>query len=119
MKTTSLELSKKIFEAFPEWKETYWYYQKDSNFTWINIEGISEKRDEFCCPAYDTDFLLDKLGAGAGVYKDTNGYTARRPNSYGSPENKDPLNGRTGWQGGTAAEALGNLALALKEKGLL
>lgn len=72
-------------------------------------------------PEHDLlEFLLGKLPGGAGVIKDGGGtWTARRPNSYGAPENKDPLHGRIGWTAETAQSAVAIMAIALFEANVL
>ncbi len=79
---------------------------------------LGTTRDTYA-PLYTSDYLLEKLGHGAGVYKDSTGYTAHRPTMLGAPENKDPLNGRVGWHGKTPAAAILTMVKELLEKGLL
>ena len=70
MRTTSLELSKKLYEAFPEWKPTLHWVVKDNGGGDLTKGIIHPSHQEFTevikdatetYPAYDTDFLLDKL----------------------------------------------------------
>lgn len=154
MKTTSLKLSKKLYEAFPEWNDTYFTHQlkptrldfappefkggnqesTGSEHKWVldkedtNTESRWFPKEQV--PAYDTDFLLDKLPTWIEPTKKTPHLLTVQPNPIGSGWNalyrlavKTP---KTDYkhaieiqEADTPAEALGNLALALKEKGLL
>ena len=140
MRTTSLELSKKIFEAFPEWKDTfnYWewsdgmpvgepYLTQPELMRRYGLWGTQELKGT--CPAYDTDFLLDKLPKFVGDDKVPH-LLCLQPNPVGkgwmafyrhksiSPSHRLVETSHVA-EASTPAEALGNLALALKEKGLL
>lgn len=112
-KTTSLELSKKLYEAFG-WETG------STGFNYVSEETLVFGWSTGAIPAYTTDFLLDKLPkeikSGTlelvayadhweAAYSDARG--ALWDTNIGSHASKVP------------AEALGNLALALKEKGLL
>lgn len=92
---------------------------------WGDTDNVWEQiaSDNHPIPAYETDWLLAKLPSGAGVIKNSSypeqTYTARRPNMLGAPENKDPLNGRIGWDSDTPANALCVMAIELFKKGIL
>lgn len=100
----------------------FYFYWEENEGGEFSVRHRSEcpyySKDEYY-PLYNSDYLLDKLGSGAGVIKDSNGYTARRPSSLGAPENKDPLNGRVGWQSDTAVKALLTMIIDLERAGML
>lgn len=136
MKTTSLELSKKLYEAFGWQTEFLWREIGALGWKierWENHPKRFYDRDD-TAPAYNTDFLLDKLppriqddngnwfslkGYPNGIQSwfayegNLDGEDKRWPIDEGIPYYKRVF------QDSNRAEALGNLALALKEKGLL
>lgn len=140
MKTTSLELSKKLYEAFPEWKDVGLWWWKDlrvydayevngkkyperqvgSGEYELNEYGENElfkpsEQDYF--PAYNTDYLLEKLeSVYPQVFREEAGVISEKAIWVADLKGGDGLTLSTG---DAPLEALGNLALALKEKGLL
>lgn len=138
MRTTSLELSKKLYEAFPEWKPTLHWVVKDNGGGDLTKGIIHPSHQEFTevikdatetYPAYDTDFLLDKLPKFVGDDKVPH-LLCLQPNPVGkgwmafyrhksiSPSHRLVETSHVA-EADTPAEALGNLALALKEAGIL
>lgn len=131
MKTTSLELSKKLYEAYGWQTEFLWREIGALGWKvgrWENHPKRFYDRDD-TAPAYDTDFLLDKLPKFVGDDKVPH-LLCLQPNPVGkgwmafyrhksiSPSHRLVETSHVA-EAGIPAEALGNLALALKEKGLL
>lgn len=135
MKTTSLELSKKLYGVFG-WDGTncYWYDDKHSD-RFVTLAphhyAVQDLPDNFekLAPAYDTGFLLDKLPKFVGDDKVPH-LLCLQPNPVGkgwmafyrhksiSPSHRLVETSHVA-EADIPSEALGNLALALKEKGLL
>lgn len=148
MNVASLELCKELYEL-SGWgyryhhpkegqhdltdKQWYWFEGKTTRSYWEAIKTDYNDRDPYdgrrptatthrmglVAPAYDSGYLLRKAGSGAGVIKNSKTYTARRPNMFGAPENKDPLNGRIGWEAGTPEDALCLMLIELIKQGLI
>lgn len=115
MKTTSLELSKKIFATFG-W-ESWFVYTKSGDILFAH----TTHEEVIVCPVYDTEFLLDKLrsdgiikGVGVEIYIDGTNLDSSIRNEIRVRCSDDLI-----FTADTLAEALGNLCLALKELGLL
>lgn len=104
-KTELFELCKEVYKRFPNWKDGLGWY----------TEAFSVGGEVGVAPRYTSDFILEKLKSGAGVIKDSDGYTARRPSKLGvfPVGYKDPLGGRIGWQSDTAVKALLTMVIAL------
>lgn len=96
MNVASLELSKKLYEAFPEWNDTEkeWVRpsmraletgREDEPFLVprSRIEPASMSHStRSVCPAYDTDFLLDKLPAAITPAVDNKNVAIKDMNTY-------------------------------------
>lgn len=126
-KYTSLETSKKLYEAFPEWEKP----KDDTEMHWIASVGypaqfvhdnccwLTYEDEEYICPAYDTDYLLEKLQSKKGlavtkyVGGGWNAHCERK--MHGNAKWVDYYEG----EADTPAEALGLLALKLKKEGIL
>lgn len=113
MNVASLELCKELYEL-SGWTDTdnRWYQDDGWYVGATGTNGLS-------APAYDLGYLIRKAGGGAGVTKHSTYYTARRPDMFGAPENKDPLNGRIGWDGDTPEDAMCIMFIELIQKGLM
>jgi len=64
IKTTSLELSKRLYELAPEWNDTSFYWHDFGNNTWrvwYPNKEMFEAMQGIDIPAPDLDWLLDKL----------------------------------------------------------
>lgn len=111
MKTTSLELSKQIYAAFPEWDDTSSYWTPDTdrqgNRQYVAMSNHYSPPLEPTAPAYDTDYLLDMLPEGVTLVKEqlTDKYNAGLPRTARVAAD-------------TPAEALGLLVLELKKAGI-
>lgn len=120
MNVASRDLCKELYEL-SGWDNTFFVYVTEDEVAYfvITAEEARIEKWRIVAPAYDAGFLLRKLPSGAGVIKNSKDYTARRPNMLGSPENKDPFNGRTGWDGDTPENALCIMAIELFKAGIL
>lgn len=64
IKTTSLELSKRLYELAPEWNDTHFkYYEWEDHIEVSDGAGISNYEG---IPAPDLEWLLDKLPQNVG-----------------------------------------------------
>lgn len=126
MKVTSLELSKKLAEAFPEWNNAYfvWFRWGDnpeeiSVTPSINIPPHLNKNDYTV--AYDLSYILDKLPEGTYIRKNLQFPKKRSRQHKGKYSCVCPPNlaGNNQAYADTAVEAAGMLALKLKENGVL
>lgn len=115
LKELCIEVYKRT--SWNQTKEAYYYYE----FGGVKIEPYSSlvENDDYymVAPLYTTDYLLPKLKSGAGVTKDSDGYTARRPSNLGvfPVGYKDPLHGRIGWTSDTPVKALLTMIIALDD----
>lgn len=110
MNVASLEICKKLYEV-SGWKTGRVIRDNPTESSYNETNVIAYE--------YDIGYLLRKLRSGAGVIKNSSYYTARPPTMLGSPENNDPLHGRTGWDADTPENALCIMAIELFEKGIL
>lgn len=125
MKTTSLELSKKLYKTFG-WDRTdksWWIEQWGDYDSEVSRYAHKEEEDDANSvhfPAYDTDYLLDKLPRY--INESTNelilGRWGSRWRACYMPINLGHYS-ELRQEADTPAEALGLLALKLKEEGML
>lgn len=78
MNTASLDLCKELY-SLSGWQETSFIWAEHGKDSFIMHNSITKKADDYP-PAYDLGYLLRKLPSGAGVIKNSQNYTARRPN---------------------------------------
>lgn len=127
---TSLETGKRVYGAFG-WKTGYSFYQtyggpEKTPHGWTVIEGNYDEYPyrydghdggaemDIACPAYDSDYLLKKLqatGRFIELMTFNDGWIASFAETASSPD--------TAIEADTPSEALGLLALKLREEGLL
>lgn len=85
IKTTSLELSKRLYELAPEWNDTTFYWRDFGNNTWRvwypNKEMFEPTRRAI--PAPDLEWLLDKLPNM--VIENDYGYLVATKDTKGTP----------------------------------
>lgn len=129
-KYTSLETSKKLYEAFPDWgkpkdqTEMHWFFEMDhpTQFVYDNYCWLEHEDEDYICPAYDTDYLLEKLqewfsGTGGSDFgrMEIRFLADAYAVSCRSWDDDVSLN----FSDKNAAEALADLALELKKEGIL
>lgn len=114
MHTTSLEVSKRLFEVFG-WKDCHNVYinaNKGVDFsTCVESEDFSANPDNI--PAYDSDYLLEKLPKGC-ILRTPNNYSEVFQAGYRFNQ-KNSINCKAS----TPADALCLLAIKLKEEGVM
>lgn len=133
MQTTSLALSKQIYAAFPEWKDTDKFHvptmqpgvNGDPVIQYHVVDhpmpGIRTGYDDeyaFSIPAYDSDYLLDKLPSRIEL-KQRAGRSWDADYYGGVIKDGSISDTSTYTHADTPAEALGLLVLNLKKAGLL
>lgn len=121
--TASLELCKELYALTADiWDdETDFIWKKDEPDTQPVLVSISEYYHGSYWthwPAYTAGYLLRKLPNGVSVDKASDGYGARRPPMYGSPENP-PFKGQIRFPADTPEDALAKLVIELFKEGIL
>lgn len=120
MKVTSLELSKQIYAAFPEWNDCYfgWFETiggEDNGGYWKGPMNLNASNSR--APAYDTDYLLDKLPSRIEL-KQRAGRSWDADYYGGVIKDGSISDTSTYTHADTPAEALGLLVLELKKAGI-
>lgn len=128
---TSLETSKRLYEAFPGWCDAlaWWEWSLPDGEPYIAYPELERRWGLFSTqeakdgvPAYDTDYLLEKLPAPVEYNNNDCAIEIRcaKGDKYQWSANIRSSNAQHFKQvADTPAEALGLLALTLREEGLL
>lgn len=113
MNVASLELCKELYEL-SGWSSQITHNEPTPSSSLVDQVPI--------CPAYDLGYLLRKLPVGSAIDKASDGFGARRPPVYGSPENVMQPGYKaqqTRFPANTPEDATAKLAIELWKQGML
>src|SRR4051794_16950588 len=118
MNAANLDLCRELHELSGWHRTVMWWVESSNGEPMVKPVVVSVQYRDIV-PAYDLGYLIRKAGSGAGVIKNFESYTARRPVMLGAPENEDPLNGRIGWDADTPEDAMCTMLIELHKNGIL